>query len=49
VVETGPENQERPTGNVDRDARQGLVHRQQHVRVARDAAHVAERLTERLS
>src|SRR5581483_8170021 len=43
------EDQERPAGNVERDARQRLVHRQQAMGVAGDAALVAERLGEGLA
>src|SRR5829696_5777682 len=43
------EDQERPARDVERHARQGLVHRQVHVRVADDALLVAKRLRERLA
>ena len=42
------EHQERPARNVERDAGQRLVHRQQAIGVAGQAALVAERLLERL-
>src|SRR5262245_9698408 len=42
--ELGLEHQERPAGNVDRDARERLIHRHMDVGVARDALHVPERL-----
>ena len=47
--EMDAEHQERTPGDIDRDAGQGLVHRQQAVGVARDAALVAERLAQRLA
>src|SRR3546814_20626478 len=39
----------RPPRNVERDARQRLVHRAQRVAVAADAALVAQRLRDRLA
>ncbi len=47
--ELGLEHQERPARDVDRHARQRLVHRHVHVGVAGDALHVAERLLHRLA
>ena len=47
--ELGLEHEKRPARNVDRHARQRLVHRHVHVGVARDALHVAERLLHRLA
>ena len=47
--EFGPEDEERPARHVERDARQGLVHRQEAVGVAGQAALVAERLGKRLA
>ncbi len=44
-----PEHEHRPAGNVDRDAGQRFVHRQMQARVARDPAHIAERLFDRLA
>ena len=49
AAELGLEHQERPARNVDRDARERLVHRHVHVGVAGDALHVAERLLHRLA
>ena len=45
----GPEDEERPARHVERDAGQGLVHRQEAVGVAGHAAFVAERFRERLA
>ena len=44
-----PEDEERPAGDVEGDARQRLVHRQMDVGIAADALLVAERLHERLA
>ena len=44
-----PEHEERSAGDVDRDAGQRLVHRQQAVGPAGDAALVAERLAQGLA
>ncbi len=48
-LELRAEDQEGPAGDVDRDARQRLVHRQMHVGVTADALLVAERLLQRLA
>jgi hypothetical protein len=45
----GPEHEERPTRDVDRDSRQGLIHRQVDVGIAADAALVRQSLGEGLS
>src|SRR5580658_3287652 len=47
--EFGPEYEERPARYVERDPRQGLVHRQQAIGVAGQAALVAERFGQRLA
>src|SRR5947207_3412240 len=49
AAERGVEHQEGPSRYVDGDAGQRLVHRHVHVRIARDALHVAERLLDRLA
>src|SRR5579863_4563034 len=47
--EYGAEDEKGPAGEIDRNASQRLVHRQQHIGEASDAAHVAERLPQRLA
>src|SRR5262245_42527692 len=48
AYELGLEHEERPAGNVERDAGERLVHGHMDVGVAGDALHVAERLFHRL-
>ena len=43
------EHQERPAGDIERDTGQRLVHGQQAIRIAGDAAFVAERLAQGLA
>jgi len=47
--ELGPEDQERSTGNVDRDSRQCFVHWYLHVGISRNAPHITEGLLDGLS
>src|SRR5215213_2938379 len=46
--EGGPEHEEGAARDVEGDARQGLVHRQMDVGIARDALFIAKRLQDRL-
>src|SRR5262245_37274047 len=43
------EDQERPTGNIDRHPCQGFVHWHMHVSISRDAFHTTERLLDGLA
>src|SRR6478672_3249393 len=47
--ELGLEHQERPAGNIERDAGQRLVHGHVNVGITGDALHVAQRLLHRLA
>src|SRR5580704_1731208 len=44
-----PEDQKRPARDIDRNSRQGLVHRQKHIRETGDAGDVAQGLAHRLT
>ena len=44
-----PENQKRPAGNIHRDPRQSLVHRQEHIREPCNSRHVTQGLADRLT
>lgn len=44
-----PKDQKRPAGNIHRNPRKGLVHRQKHIPKTGDSGHVAQRLAHRLT
>ena len=48
-MEAGAEDEKGPARNVDGDTGQGLIHGQMYIRIAGDALHIANGLTESLT